>query len=354
MTDDFLFFAQGAQRLSAAMAGAPGPVPVTAQVHEFAARRAGIPSRLYYTRPEVMIPALLKAQAAIGVDAASLTYDVYNIEAEALGQAMWWTEDGSPDIDRLQPMIQSPGDLDRIRTPDFAHEGRFAAVIEAMRLFEQMTGAPPPLRCCAPFTMAANLRGIERLLMDLYEDPPFAHALLDRVTEGVLAPWIRYQHEQVPSAEAVIGSDAVASLPIVSPRVLREWIVPGVEHLRARCEMRVSVNNWVGEHYLKQPAEMLDLKRKVSVGALLGQDPDVEMLGPRFYREYAEQHQVPLTLGIGAAFLAQATPEEIEQRVTHYIREGRASTGFTLYLCNVGATTPVENARAAVEAAHRA
>lgn len=336
------------------MADATGPVPVTAQAHEFAARRAGIPPHAYYTRPELMVPALLEAQAAMGVDAASLTYDVYNIESEALGQAIWWTEDGSPDIDRAQPMIQTHEDLDRIRTPDFEQDGRFAVVIEVMRLFEQMTGTPPPLRCCAPFTMAAGLRGIESLLMDLYKDPPFARALLDRITEAVLAPWIRYQRKCLPSATAIIGSDAVASLPIVNLRVLREWIVPGVERLRELSGEQVSVPNWVGEHLLSRPAEMLDLKCRVSVGSLLGQDPDVEILGPRFYREYAESNHIPLTLGIGAAFLARATPEEVEQRVTRYIREGRPSTGFAIYLCNIGATTPLENAQAAVRAAHRA
>jgi len=354
VADDFHFFAEGAKRVSAGLAGAPGPVPVTAQTHEFAARRAGVPSRTYYTRPDVMVPALLEAQAAIGVDGASLTYDVYNIEAEALGQAIWWTEDGSPDIDRVQPMIQEHKDLSRIRTPDFEHEGRFPVVIDVMRRCEQLTGTTPALRCCAPFTMAANLRGIESLLMDLYEDPPFARELLDRVVEDVLAPWIRYQRECLPSATAAIGSDAVASLPIVNLKILREWIVPGVERLRTLCGMQVAVPNWVGEHYLKQPAEMLDLKRKVSVGSLLGQDPDAEILGPGFYREYAEEHQVPLTLGIGAAFLAQATPDEVEERVSRYIHEGRPSTGFAIYLCNIGASTPLENARSAVRAAHRA
>ncbi len=112
MVSDYTVFADGNQRLVAALEGEPGPVPLFAQTHEYAAARAGIPSRDFYTRAEIMVPALLEAQASLGLDVAALTYDVYNIEAEALGQAILFTEAGLPDIDRAHPLIQGPGDLD--------------------------------------------------------------------------------------------------------------------------------------------------------------------------------------------------------------------------------------------------
>jgi uroporphyrinogen-III decarboxylase len=354
MRTDYSVFIEGNRRLISALKGEPGPVPVYGQLHEYAAALAGIPPRDFYTRPEIMVPALLEAHVHLGLNIASLTFDVYNIEAEALGQTILFTEAGLPDIDRGHPLIRGPSDLARIHTPDFKRDGRFAMVIEMLRIFESMTGISPSLWICAPFTLAANLRGIESLLIDIYEAPDFARTLLERLTEEVLAPWLLFQQSCHPSATAVVGVDAIASLPIVNLPILREWVVPWIERLRTLTGLPVSVTNWVGERYLKQPMEMLDLKLKVGHGSLRVQDPDIETLGPSFFREYAEQHGIPLILGVGAAFLAEASPDQVAERVERYIHEGRASTGFALYLCNVGATTPPENITAAVQTASRA
>lgn len=63
--------------------------------------------------------ATLDVQARFGLDVPAVTYDVYNIEAEALGQGIQWSEAGMPDIDRTAPLIRDRADLSRIRTPDF-------------------------------------------------------------------------------------------------------------------------------------------------------------------------------------------------------------------------------------------
>ena len=354
MNPDYRVFVEGSQRLRAALEGGSGPVPVYAQMHEYSAAHAGIPFRDFYTRAEIMVPALLEAHINLGIEVASFTYDVYNIEAEALGQTILFTEAGLPDIDRSHPLIQRLDDLALIHTPDFERDGRFPVVVEMMRRFEDMTGIPPKIGFCAPFSLAANLRGIEALILDIYQAPGFVRMLLERLTEEVLAPWILYQRNCLPSATSISGADAIASLPIVNLPILREWVLPWIERLRELVGPQVSVANWVGERLLKQPVEMLELKRKVGSGYLLGQDPDVESLGPRFYREYAENHNLPLILGISAAFLAEARPEQVAERVERYIRDGRANTGFALYLCNIGATTPRENVTAAIHAALQA
>ena len=78
----------------------------------------------------------------------------------------------------------------------------------------------------------------------------------------------------------------------------------------------------------------------------------MEALGAALYKRYATQHGVPLILGIGAAFLASATPGDVAQRVRDYVRTGARGGRFALYLCNVSAQTPPENLRTAVDVAH--
>ena len=60
-----------------------------------------------------------------------------------------------------------------------------------------------------------------------------------------------------------------------------------------------------------------------------------------------------LVLGVGAAFLAQSTPSQVAERVREYIEIGGKGGQFALYLCNIGATTPPENVKAAMEAVER-
>ena len=98
---------------------------------------------------------------------------------------------------------------------------------------------------------------------------------------------------------------------------------------------------------------MLDLKHQVCPGFVEGQDPDVEKLGPEVYKEYAQKKGVPLILGVGAAFLALRTPQEVCDRVRHYLEVGGKGGRFALLLCNLGATTPPENVKAAMNAVRR-
>jgi hypothetical protein len=115
--EDFTHFQGGAEMMRRAMAGLTDRVPVFGQLHEFAAEHLGIPRREFFTRPDLSVPALLQTQKDFGIDVASVTFDVYNIEAEALGQALVWIDGCMPDVDRSKPLIRDRSDLGRVRRP---------------------------------------------------------------------------------------------------------------------------------------------------------------------------------------------------------------------------------------------
>jgi uroporphyrinogen-III decarboxylase len=357
MTDlnkDYTSFQEGVKRLEAAMTGVPDRVPVVTQMHEFAMKELGIPARQFYTTPEILAAGTLEIQEKYGIDVPVLDYDVYNIEAEALGQEVTYSDTDMPDVDRTKPLIRNRDDLKKIRTPDFDSDGRFRHVVEMNRIFRKLIGgAEITVRFCAPFSLAANIRGLEPLIMDIYDDPGFARNLFDRIVEEVLAPWVLHLKKEFPNVKNISGDDAAGSLPIVNPDIIRDWIVPYVLRLREICGPEVYVPNWVGEKYLKDPQELFDLKHQVCPGFVEGQDPDVEELGPALYKEYAQKKGVPLIIGVGAAFLALSTPQEVSDRVRHYIEVGGKDGRFALLLCNLGATTPPENVKAAMDAVRR-
>jgi len=144
--------------------------------------------------------------------------------------------------------------------------------------------------------------------------------------------------------------EKLTGLPILNMEIFEEWVLPYILRLREICGDEVYVPNWIGEKLLKKPEDMLALKLQASPAFLEGQDPDVAALGPEFYKSYAEKHDVPLVLGVGASFMDSSTSEEIYQRVKHYVEVGKKKGRFALYLCNLSAETPKENVKAAIEA----
>jgi hypothetical protein len=327
-------------------------IPVCAQMHEFVMQELGVNAKDFYTTPQYMPAGTLEIMEKYGIDFPCLDYDVYNIEAEALGQAIIYSDRDMPGVDRSRPLIRGPHDLVKIKAPDFDTQGRFSNVIQMQSIFYELTGVAPTLGFCAPFSLAANIMGIEQLLMDIDNNPDFVRSLFDRLTEDVLGPWITYQKIKLPNNRGIVGSDATGSLPIVNPHILKEWIIPWILRLREVCGPEVYVPNWVGESYLKNPEEMFELKLQVCPEFLEGQDPDVAEIGPVAYKAYADKRGVPLVLGIGAGFMDLRTPDEVAARVKYYVEVGGKNGRFALYLCNLSAQTPPENIKAAIDAVH--
>lgn len=350
----FAGFQQGVQRLRNAFQGIADRVPVCAQAHELALHETNSSGLDFYGDPKRFIPGVLATMEKYGIDVPAVDYDVYNIEAEGLGQRLIYRHETLPCIDHANPLIQDKSDLKRIKTPDFNKSGRFPRALEMHLLFKELTGLDPELNFCAPFSLAANLRGLEQLLMDIMLDPGFAREMFDRLLDEVLIPWISHLQGHLPGSTTILGSDALASLPLVNPEILRDWVLPALSRIRDTCGPGVIIPNWVGERFLQKTGieEMFSLKTAACPHYLEGQDPDVQTLGPGVYKEYAEKMNLPLVLGIGSAFLDQSTPDAVRERVNSYLRVGGENGRFALLLCNLSRVTPPENIAAAVDAAH--
>ena len=152
-------------------------------------KELGYSAKQFYTTPEILAAGTLAVQEKYGIDVPVLDYDVYNIEVEALGQAIKYSDRHMPDVDCTKPLIRDRDDLKKIKTPDFESDGRLPAVVEMNRIFRKLIGgAEITIQFCAPFSFAANIKGFENLLMDIYADPEMVRSLFDRITEEVLAP----------------------------------------------------------------------------------------------------------------------------------------------------------------------
>ena len=331
----------------------PNTVPILAQINEHVFRLFGADMREAYTNAEKFVEMNLAVFQYYDLDLPGFYYDIYNIEAEALGQRMNWDPRRMPEIDRGNPLIREPRDLDRLKPPDFKKSGRMPFVLEVMKRCYDL-GIPVRIRFCSPFSLAVNVRGIENLLIDILTAPSFAHRLLKFLTEEVLVPWVQTQREAIGKPEAFgSGADAAASPPIVTVEILEEFVAPYVLRMNERIGNVVSMGYWGNSYLYRHPVKfrrMLELMAAMSPALLMCLDPDVNRTGPEPFVQFAREKKIPMMIGIDTVLLQEGPPEKIVERCRRYILAGAQAERLTIFLNDISVNTPPENIHAAIAA----
>ena len=328
-------------------------VLIAAQCNDHSARLAGVPARRFFTDAETFAHTQLLTTAYYGLDAPNNLWDVYNIEAEALGQKIVYPDDGIPDADRTDPLIKSPGDLDKIEIPDPEQSGRMPWVHRINQLYLERTGRPARAYFCAPFSLAVNIRGYENLMIDMALRPDFAHKLFTFLCDEVLVPYIEAMRAAVDSPTLLAdGNDAWASPPMLTLDMMDEYVVAYTERLRSKLgDKVVTRGNW-GDAKSRDPERFMAQKLKCSPRVLSTLDPDLYSIGPQRVKAFAKDRNVYITAGIDATLLCEGPAEAIVERVKQYIDVLGREGNFAIYLNQIPAETPAEHIHAAVAACH--
>ena len=341
------------QRIERLLRGERETVPILAQINEHVVRLCGGNMAEAYTNAAKFVEMNLAVFEYYQLDMPGFYYDIYNIEAEALGQRMNWAPDRMPDIDRPSPLVRDHADLDRLRPPDFKKSGRMPFVLEAMRRCYAL-GIPVRIRFCSPFSLAVNVRGIENLLVDILTAPGFAHKLLTFLTDEVLIPWVQAQREAIGQPRLPAnGADAAASPPIVTVEMLDEFVMPYVSRMDKRIGAVTGMGYWGYSYLYKHPEKfrrMLELMLSISPGMLTFMDPDVAVTGPEPYVEFAQEKKVSLMLGLDTVLLQHGPIEKIVERCRRYVLAGSKAGRLVIFFNDVSVHTPPENVHAAVAA----
>jgi hypothetical protein len=106
-----------------------------AQSNDHSACLAGVSTRRFFTDADTFARVQLLVTKYYRLDVLSNFWDVYNVEAEALGQKIVYPPGAIPDIDRSEPLIRTPSDLDRLSPPDPYRSGRLPWVQQFSRIF---------------------------------------------------------------------------------------------------------------------------------------------------------------------------------------------------------------------------
>ena len=188
----------------------------------FAADHAGVKYLDYATDHKVLVDAQLRVADHFEFDYVSCISDPGREAADCSAKVVYFP-DQPPAIDESQALLSDTTKLVSLQMPDPSGGGRMLDRVQAVSLFNERARADKLIEGWVegPCAEAADLRGINTLMMDFFEDPAFIHDLF----EFTLELGIRFAKAQVDAGADIIGiGDAAASL--VGPQIYTEFVWP--------------------------------------------------------------------------------------------------------------------------------
>ena len=194
-------------------------MPITMQ---FAAAHIGVPYRQYATDYHTLVEAQLKVAENFSFDFVSaISYPAR--EAADCGADIALFDDSPPALKEDNALLADPASLARLKIPDPEGGGRMTDRLNAVALFKEKVGSDKLIEGWVegPMAESADLRGINTIMLDFYDDPDFIRDLFAFVLEMELL----FARAQLRRGADLIGiGDAAASL--VGPEIYEEFVWP--------------------------------------------------------------------------------------------------------------------------------
>ena len=310
----------------------------------FAADRLAIPYRDYATDYRQLVAGQMRVAEEFELDHVNTMSDPAG-EAADCGAPVKFFPDQPPALDESTPLLADKTRLLNLKVPDPATGPRMHNRLQALALYRQRVGGDKLIEGWVegPCAQAANLRGINALMTDFFDDPDFVRELFEFVLELEL----RFTRAQLAEGADLIGiGDAAASL--VGPQIYTQFVWPyekklveGIRALGGRTRLHICGNT-----------------RRILEGmGQLGCDiVDLDFLVPlQEGRKQMGPEQVLLGNLDPVRALRDGTPESVYEAVAECHRQ--AGSRFIVGAgCEVTRDTPVANLQALVAYAreHRA
>jgi MtaA/CmuA family methyltransferase len=176
-----------------------------------------------------MVEAQLRVAERFDFDYVSSISDPAR-EASDLGAAVEWFDNQPPAIIESRALLEDKRKLVSLALPDPHAPGRMSDRIHAITLFKEKVGDDKLVEGWVegPCAMAADLRGLNTLMLDFADDETFVCDLFDFNVRMA----ITFAKAQVAAGADLIGiGDAAASL--VGPRIYNQFILPYEKRLVA-------------------------------------------------------------------------------------------------------------------------
>jgi len=188
----------------------------------FAADQTGAHYGKYASDYRVMVEAQLRTAERFGLDHVSTISDPAR-EASDCGATVAIFDDQPPAIDETQARLANASGLAGLKIPDPLGGGRMHDRVKAVAEFRRRVGGQLLIEGWVegPCAESADLRGINQLMMDFFDEPSFVHDAFAFCLEMAK----QFAKVQMDFGADLIGiGDAAASL--VGPAIYEEFVWP--------------------------------------------------------------------------------------------------------------------------------
>ena len=303
----------------------------------FAADVLGVKYGQYARNYRVMADAQVKTAEMFGFDYVSSISDPAREAADA-GANVRWYDDQPPAIIEEDALFAEKAVLGRATARDPFCGGRMEDRIRAVELLRQRVGTELFVEGWVegPCAEGADLRGINRLMLDFGDDPEFVQELFGFTVETAT----RFADAQIKAGADIIGiGDAAASL--VGPRIYKEFVWPWEKRL---VDAIHAMGGRVRLHICGNTRKILE-----GMGTLGCAMADIDFPVPM---EEARTKTGPRQTLAGnlnpVKDLRDGTPETIAQALAA-VQQQAGTQWIVAAGCEIVRDTPHENVRAMIE-----
>jgi MtaA/CmuA family methyltransferase len=234
------------ERVLAHLVGKPvDRLPLMPITMMFACAQIGARYRDYCTDYRVLVEGQIRTAEAFGFDYVNTMSDPAR-EAADCGATVEYFDNQPVAIVEDQALLADKTKLASLKIPDPLGGGRMHNSLKGLALYKERVGKDMIIEGWVegPIAEAADLRGINTLMMDFFDDPTFVQDLFAFVTEMEL----RFAREQIQTGADIIGvGDAAASL--IGPQIYDEFVWPyekklvdGIRALGAKVRLHICGN----------------------------------------------------------------------------------------------------------------
>ena len=287
-------------------------------------------AELYKGNPERYVRSVLTSLKLLGMPKMYLSWPVYALTAEALGQPMIYSDRFSPGTDPEEMLVtsQDPDDW-----PALDLTGEIPGIVdETLASYRRLTGFKPVLHLSAPYSLAADVYGQEQLINALTHEPEFVKRFLNHLADAVLKPWIDHFFAVHPDGW-VEFSDASGSPFFIGPQNCRDVAIAATQRLieKSPWPRRVYDANYRGDWVTQVPKRTGTARRRnsradedsgLSLTELfeaknsICRDYVIRLADDRvpasFYVDRAIELNIPLFMGIGATEIGLHGPRDVD------------------------------------------
>lgn len=174
---------------------------------QFAAHYIDQPLSRYHQDYRVLCEANFAVQQAFELDLVQAISDPYRETAD-FGAAIEFPEDSIPLCH--EPLLQETSDLAALASPDPATGPRMSDRLEAIRVMREQVGGEVPIMGWVEgaLAQAADLRGVNEIMLDLGMQPEWVEELLERCVEVEIA----FARAQIDAGADIIDLDWMVDL----------------------------------------------------------------------------------------------------------------------------------------------